>query len=908
MKKYLIFLLMLSMIILLSSCKNNKLEIKRNDTKIVSLYDDTIPDIDIDVYYNNNIINDYEILFDNIIWENNKSTQKVNIKYKNQHTSFDITYLRIDEIEEINDLSFSEANGIISYINNGGFRNADTIVYYDNDNYSQTNQFGYEIAVDANYQIISSNINVKMPENGFILSAHGDKKSLLQSLNIGEVVIYNKLLQTAFIFDNNIDNIKYLIMENDLNNLIYDYRHITNDQLLLNSFDAINSLIFYYNNGNLNEFQEIYNEIRDNIPKYEYYNKEYYSPSLDLNIKLSKYNYSKEELLHLSNFQINHIEGFRNTNELVCYYKNKNTNVFGYELAIDENGFIVNEGINVDIPENGFVLSGHGDASTFLNKSFYLGDYLVLDKDNLTISHYRNPFVYTINNYYNQINDLIYYYNYYKDLNVPLYYKSFKETIIDIVNEYNNLYVELKNQKLDFNNLYQLNNNQIDELLMRGYSYLLSNSPVSNHSFWHTPGNLNNIYNELSVEGVQEFIKDIKNAGFNRIYLNILSHGKVFYDSNYLSYAKEAFNIEYGEYKDYYECFIKEAKKQGIDVYVWAIVMNFGSDSEPKMEKVPQDYYTIDFNGNYTKYLDSKNPKVQDYLCRIMKEIASYNPAGIEFDYIRYDGSNILTATNKNNVIDYGYTEYTINKFLTENNLKGDIHDLLFEVEGLKEKWVEFKTDGVTEAVIKMRDAIKSVNKNIKVTAAVFSNPTSAKQSVLQDSVSFYLNDYADELEPMIYEENYDQFISKVDNFINLISSKEDYYKYFNVGIAPLLEGTNINEYFKQIAYCEYHHYNYSIFSSSFIFANKDLLKYLSIQNTNTISLNENIKDKKAATLSYLQEIMNEYYKYYIDVDLYQSIIDAIEYDNMNTLINTINKIDNDNIKYYLIRLIEKYQ
>ena len=74
--------------------------------------------------------------------------------------------------------------------------------------------------------------------------------------------------------------------------------------------------------------------------------------------------------------------GFRNTDTLVHYdastYRTRNE--YGYEVGVDENGYVVEVGILVNLPTNGYILSGHGLASEYLKENNIKG--LILDVDN----------------------------------------------------------------------------------------------------------------------------------------------------------------------------------------------------------------------------------------------------------------------------------------------------------------------------------------------------------------------------------------------------------------------------------------------------------------------------------------------------------------------------------------------
>lgn len=75
---------------------------------------------------------------------------------------------------------------------------------------------------------------------------------------------------------------------------------------------------------------------------------------------------------------IDHFNGIRGADELVVYNKGErsDTNMWGWEVAVNAKGHVVKKryGGKTDIPEGGFVLSGHGDAAKWINKNIKVGD------------------------------------------------------------------------------------------------------------------------------------------------------------------------------------------------------------------------------------------------------------------------------------------------------------------------------------------------------------------------------------------------------------------------------------------------------------------------------------------------------------------------------------------------------
>ena len=84
-------------------------------------------------------------------------------------------YPPINIIQSNNDLSLfnlQNTKAIFNDVKNGGSRGENQIVVYDSDNYSPTNEWGYEAQINENFEVISLNTNVEMLENGYIIFGH----------------------------------------------------------------------------------------------------------------------------------------------------------------------------------------------------------------------------------------------------------------------------------------------------------------------------------------------------------------------------------------------------------------------------------------------------------------------------------------------------------------------------------------------------------------------------------------------------------------------------------------------------------------------------------------------------------------------------------------------------------------
>ncbi|MBE6587996.1 MAG: N-acetylmuramoyl-L-alanine amidase [Ruminococcaceae bacterium] len=75
---------------------------------------------------------------------------------------------------------------------------------------------------------------------------------------------------------------------------------------------------------------------------------------------------------------VSHFNGIRGADELVIYNKGEksNTNMWGWEVAVNAKGHVTKKryGGKTPLLEGGFVLSGHGESASWINKNIKVGD------------------------------------------------------------------------------------------------------------------------------------------------------------------------------------------------------------------------------------------------------------------------------------------------------------------------------------------------------------------------------------------------------------------------------------------------------------------------------------------------------------------------------------------------------
>ena len=97
----------------------------------------------------------------------------------------------------------------------------------------------------------------------------------------------------------------------------------------------------------------------------------------------------------------------------------------------------------------------------------------------------------------------------------------------------------------------------------------------------------------------------------------------------------------------------------------------------------------------------------------------------------KYDTIEEISTTS--NIIDPGYTVYSMNKFMNQYNLTGDLKELIRTSRDIRRKWLDFKEESLINYITKCSTELRAINPNIIITAAVLNDSSMADIAYLQD-------------------------------------------------------------------------------------------------------------------------------------------------------------------------------
>lgn len=242
----------------------------------------------------------------------------------------------------------------------------------------------------------------------------------------------------------------------------------------------------------------------------------------------------------------------------------------------------------------------------------------------------------------------------------------------------------------------------------------------------------------------------LQKLNFNTVIFQVRARGEVFYDSKIEPMASVIASGGYGKSKfDPLAFAVEECHKRGMELHAWMTTYPLGLDKHVKslgarsiVKKNPS--IVQKFKGEW--FLDPGNPRSDDYLLSIVKEIVTnYDVDGIHFDYIRYPDNS--------------------GKF-------PDARTYRFHAKG--QSLPDWRRDNITRFVSKTYDWVKSQKKWVQVSSSPLGRYRAlggigvgwtAFETVYQDAAKWLKTGKHDAIYPMMYyKEHY--FYPFVDDWI----------------------------------------------------------------------------------------------------------------------------------------------
>ncbi|MDZ5710678.1 glycoside hydrolase family 10 protein [Jeotgalibacillus haloalkalitolerans] len=449
-------------------------------------------------------------------------------------------------------------------------------------------------------------------------------------------------------------------------------------------------------------------------------------------------------------------DGFRGPDQLIVYTpgfgSSTKTNQYGYEITV-EDGFVTKlGGGNSAIPENGFVVSGHGVGSAWLSSNSIIGAKVTVNENGVVeITQDVESFQYQSRQSIEQAKNSI---------------EKAKAEFLDVAMEEAEESVEKAEALLE--DASQMNaedpvralhmTREATQIAYDAYYYSLPSNIAEQRGIWYRP-------EETTLEGVNQVLDRMEEAGFNSVYLETTFWGYTIYPSETMkAYGlpeqhPNFKNGDYGEYgKDLLKAYIEEGKKRGMTVQAWTdgFMIGHGSLGLPSQFQKYPEWAAIQRSNTTGKpapdssnqyyWLDIVQPDVQEFMLAIYEEMQSeYDIKGLNIDYMRYPHHGFDKS--------YGYSTEAREMYKEVSGI--DPLDLTAADQDEWDAWQEWIRTKENEFVSKLHDQSKAIDKRFMLTAT----PEPGPEAVL-------IGDWKDDIDGVI-PQAYGHDFNSIQNTVN---------------------------------------------------------------------------------------------------------------------------------------------
>jgi len=269
--------------------------------------------------------------------------------------------------------------------------------------------------------------------------------------------------------------------------------------------------------------------------------------------------------------------------------------------------------------------------------------------------------------------------------------------------------------------------------LVDAYSLAQRPLPGEHRAFW--------CHSAFGVNGLSwdDAIKTLADNGFTAILPNMLWGGVAFYESDILPVSPAV-----KEKGDQIALCLAACKKYGVGCHVWKVNYNMGwaSPKEFMAQMLRQGRTQREFDGTEKeRWLCPSHPANQKLEIESMVEVArKYDVDGVHFDYIRYPGPQGCFCDGCRE----RFQEAVGRKIA---DWPGDVRT----DDELSEKWLAFRREQITTVVAQIAGRLRKARPDVKISAAVFRNWPTDRDSVGQDWKIWCEKGYLDFVCPMDY-------------------------------------------------------------------------------------------------------------------------------------------------------------
>ena len=478
----------------------------------------------------------------------------------------------------------------------------------------------------------------------------------------------------------------------------------------------------------------------------------------------------------------------RLTDDLVIYdrsYGNyTKTNVYGYEIVVDENGIVTagSTAGNSEIPEGGFVISGHGVNDSALQDVFVLGSRVSWDKKTRSVTFTSSPALKVVStaSQLDEIKARL------EDAKKNLYAINYR-SVDSKITAADGVFARAQNEfeKANIDNAILLSSVTSDMLSQIEYS-LYESSSVDNRSTWYRA-------NEKNDSEVRATVEKMAELGINAVYIETWYNGQTI---GYSADPRITHNSNaHGAY-DALEGFCRIAHEYGIEVHAWCENFFIGTPGG-YLAELMQDKRCIDRNGkdNYPcsygnfVFLNPNDRECRDLVLGVYKELVTkYDLDGLHLDYIRFSEPNPDNG-------DFGYNSDIIEGFQKEYNTNIDPHGIT-SGHPLWNSWCKYREEIINSFVGEVFTALEAIDSDLYISAACYPDFSNMPTWNFQNFRNWISKGYMDEIFSMSYGADLSYPVNNAKSFIKEINGK----CFYSIGVCAF-DSTAAKTLVEQIYY-----------------------------------------------------------------------------------------------------------
>lgn len=271
-------------------------------------------------------------------------------------------------------------------------------------------------------------------------------------------------------------------------------------------------------------------------------------------------------------------------------------------------------------------------------------------------------------------------------------------------------------------------------------------------------------HSAFGIQGMDwdEAIRALAENGFNAIIPNMLWAGCAYYPSEILPQAKEV-----SEKGDQIAKCLEACRKHGIQIHIWKVNWNLGWNA-PKdfVDKLRgEGRLQVDRFGKEVNWLCPSHPEnFKLELDSLLEVVRKYDVDGIHFDYIRYPDQNSC------------YCQGCKERFEQAMGIKVEKWPEDVISGPYKEDFAIWRREQITRLVRAVSEEARRIKPGIKISAAVFGDYPSCKETVGQDWKEWIDKGYLDFVCPMDYTSDNAYFERLVRNQVEIVGKRIPIY------------------------------------------------------------------------------------------------------------------------------------